>query len=234
MKLTARIKSVPKLTAKFKELKMPLSGGFEEGYGRGYADGYEQGKTDGANDFNALLEGRLLTVTGNAKSVKRNLFSSYNSIIGVDLPLAETISNFAFYNCLALETANLPSAKVIGNNAFNGCVALTAVKIPLATSLGGKAFYGCVNLVEVDLSLIDTIWEQCFFDCSGLKKLILRIQKVCKLAKSDALSGTPIADGTGLIYVPGALVDQYKTATNWSTYASQFRAIEDYPEITGG
>lgn len=25
-----------------------------------------------------------------------------------------------------------------------------------------------------------------------------------------------------------------KVATNWSTFAEQFRAIEDYPEITGG
>lgn len=47
MKLTAKIKSVPKLTAKFKELKMPLSGGFEEGYDEGYANGYTEGETAG-------------------------------------------------------------------------------------------------------------------------------------------------------------------------------------------
>ena len=35
-------------------------------------------------------------------------------------------------------------------------------------------------------------------------------------------------------YVPTSLVDTYKSATNWSTYAEQIRAIEDYPEITGG
>lgn len=47
MKITARIKTPPKLTAKIKELKMPLNGGFEEGYERGYADGYEKGNADG-------------------------------------------------------------------------------------------------------------------------------------------------------------------------------------------
>lgn len=35
------------------------------------------------------------------------------------------------------------------------------------------------------------------------------------------------------IYVPSALVEQYQNATNWSVYASNFRAIEDYPEICG-
>ena len=38
----------------------------------------------------------------------------------------------------------------------------------------------------------------------------------------------PIASGAGYIYVPAALVDSYKVATNWSTYAAQFRALEDY------
>ena len=36
------------------------------------------------------------------------------------------------------------------------------------------------------------------------------------------------------VYVPKALVGAYKSATNWSTYANQIRAIEDYPDITGG
>lgn len=45
---------------------------------------------------------------------------------------------------------------------------------------------------------------------------------------------TPMKSGTGYIYVPAALVDSYKAATNWSTYADQIRAIEDYPDITGG
>lgn len=37
----------------------------------------------------------------------------------------------------------------------------------------------------------------------------------------------------GYIYVPAALIDEYKTATNWATFADQFRAIEDYPDICG-
>ena len=45
---------------------------------------------------------------------------------------------------------------------------------------------------------------------------------------------TVIASGTGYVYVPSALVNSYKSATNWSTYADQIRAIEDYPDITGG
>lgn len=45
------------------------------------------------------------------------------------------------------------------------------------------------------------------------------------LASSNALVGTLIADGTGKIYVDPSMVDTYKTATNWSTYASVIEAI---------
>lgn len=40
---------------------------------------------------------------------------------------------------------------------------------------------------------------------------------------------TPIRQGTGYIYVPFTLVEAYKAADNWSTFANQIRAIEDYP-----
>ena len=49
-----------------------------------------------------------------------------------------------------------------------------------------------------------------------------------------AVSYTKISSGSGYIYVPAALVDSYKAAGNWQYYADQIRAIEDYPEITGG
>ena len=53
------------------------------------------------------------------------------------------------------------------------------------------------------------------------------------LKNISAFNSTPIKSGTGYIYVPMSLVDTYKSATNWSTFANQFRAIEDYPDICG-
>jgi hypothetical protein len=57
---------------------------------------------------------------------------------------------------------------------------------------------------------------------------------MCTLGSANEfieVSGYPnsaIADGKGYIYVPRTLVNSYKTATNWSVYANQFRALEDY------
>jgi hypothetical protein len=72
-------------------------------------------------------------------------------------------------------------------------------------------------------------------NCGKLKAVVIRkSDKVATLVVTNALSNTPVASGTGYVYVPRALVDAYKSATNWSTYAAQIRAIEDYPDITGG
>jgi hypothetical protein len=51
---------------------------------------------------------------------------------------------------------------------------------------------------------------------------------MCPLWNKNSFDSSSIAKGTGYVYVPRSLVDSYKSATNWSTYANQFRALEDY------
>lgn len=89
------------------------------------------------------------------------------------------------------------------------------------------------EVTHLDLSTVTTIGSNAFTECGALSTLILRSDTVCTLTATNAFNSTPIASGTGYIYVPSALVDEYKAATNWSTYADQFRAIEDYPDICG-
>lgn len=48
--------------------------------------------------------------------------------------------------------------------------------------------------------------------------------------KYKTFTNTLIASGTGFIYVPDALVESYKTATNWSTYADQILPLSEYVE----
>lgn len=118
---------------------------------------------------------------------------------------------------------------LIGAYAFRGCVALETANFPAATSIGGNAFRGCVALATADFSAVTSIGEYAFNRCSSLTTLILRnTAKVATLSSTNPFGNTPIASGTGYIYVPRSLVDSYKTAANGSTYANQFRALEDY------
>lgn len=96
------------------------------------------------------------------------------------------------------------------------------------TTIGTHAFTLVSTLTSVDVHNVTRIEANAFIG-TGLEHLFLRSETTVPLAGSNAFNNTPIAKGTGYIYVPKSLVDSYyKTATNWSIYANQFRAIEDY------
>jgi hypothetical protein len=101
------------------------------------------------------------------------------------------------------------------------------------TEVGMYAFAYCTSLTTVDLSKCISVYAFAFHECKALTMLIIRTNSVCTLERDNAFTNTPIAKRTGYIYVPKALIDQYKVAENWSRYASQFRAIEDYPDVCG-
>ena len=85
------------------------------------------------------------------------------------------------------------------------------------------------TITRIDDESIVNIGTYAFAGCESLSVVILRSTTMATLENANAFESTPIADGTGYIYVPAELVDGYKE--NWSTYADQIRAIEDYPDI---
>lgn len=102
------------------------------------------------------------------------------------------------------------------------------------TTLGIYAFMNNKKVLSVDFGRTITIKTYAFYTTTTMTALILRSNELCPLSVTNAFNGSAIANGTGYIYVPSALVEEYKAATNWATHADQFRAIEDYPDITGG
>ena len=145
---------------------------------------------------------------------------------------ASSVGNHAFYYCRKLVKAVFPNAKTVGTNGFRDCTVLETAEFPVVQQLYDSAFRGDKKIVTMDLPKAVSIASYAFYG-SGLETLILKSQTVCTLGNVNGIGSTPIASGTGYIYVPAALVDSYKAATNWSTYAAQFRAIEDYPDICG-
>jgi hypothetical protein len=158
----------------------------------------------------------------------------YSGIEEANFPNVTVFGSSVFAQCKSLKIANFPAATEIASNLFNNCSALETVHSPLATFVRSNAFDHCTSLAKLDLPLVSRINSGAFAYCSALVALILRSSTVCTLDAVAILSTCPIADGTGYVYVPSTLVNSYKAATNWSSYANQIRAIEDYPDITGG
>lgn len=152
----------------------------------------------------------------------------------IDFPLCETAGNYVFYNNTDVVSVNMPKLKKTGTNAFRQLTSLVSVNLPSLTAINGTVFQKCTLLEKADFPVAQSVGANAFNGCSVLTTLILRSSTMAKLPNVNAFASTPIVSGTGYIYVSSSLVDSYKGATNWSTFANQFRAIEDYPEITGG
>lgn len=118
--------------------------------------------------------------------------------------------------------------KTIGHYALSSQAYLIDVNLPNVSYVYTYAFCADTALTMVDLPQVTYISGMTFYHCDALTALILRGETICTCGDATVFNNTPIASGTGYIYVPAALVDSYKVATNWSTYAAQFRALEDY------
>ena len=130
-----------------------------------------------------------------------------------------------------VKNIQLPSGITsIGAYAFQYCTNLALTELPAGiTSIENEAFYNCKSLTEMTcLGNITTIKSNAFAYCAELSKFALpNITSVPTLSSTNVFGNTPIASGTGYIYVPDDLVESFKSATNWSTYADQIKAISE-------
>lgn len=118
-------------------------------------------------------------------------------------------------------TVVMPAFAGISMGAHSGITAKRMV-LPNATwgtSLGFKA-----TIKTWDLYKITSINN---FDTSLARpdNIIVRTDKVCTLGAYTQINGK--------VYVPAALVSEYKAATNWSSYGDKIVAIEDNLDFCG-
>ena len=156
-------------------------------------------------------------------------FSGCTNLATVNLPECTSIGDNVFVSCTNLTTVNLPKCTSIGNYAFDHCTNLTTIDLPECTSIGGHAFESCTNLTTVNLPKCTSIGDYAFYFCTSLTTIILSNNQIVTLEDVRAFNYSSIKNGTGYVYVPDNLVDSYKTATKWSTYANQIKPISELP-----
>lgn len=196
-----------------------------------------KGKASGGTEdlIDALIDRSVTEISSDLAEIGLYAFCYCTQLAKIDFPYATKVNSYCFQYCSALTSANLPKVISIGGYGFMSCTSLSSIDIPSILSISNYAFRKCNALTKIDLYQTYNIGTFAFYECPNLDSVILRkTDKPCTLSSANAFQYTKIADGEGNIYVPSSLVENYKSATNWSTYAAQFRAIEDYPEICGG
>ena len=104
------------------------------------------------------------------------------------------------------------------------------MNLNLVKTFTDSSFRSCTKIKWIYSSQVESITGPCFADCSNLTALVIASNTVAKLNASNAFVRTPIADGTGYIYVKDELIEQYKEATNWSAHAAQIKGLSELPE----
>ena len=137
-------------------------------------------------------------------NIGSNAFYDCSTLASITIPNSVTsIESKAFYNCYALSPITIPnSVTSIGTYVFNNCYSLASITIPNGvTSIGTYVFNNCYGVAFYD-----------FTDYTS----------VPTLAGTNAF--TNIAADCQ-IRVPASLVDAWKAATNWSTYADHIVGV---------
>jgi hypothetical protein len=180
-------------------------------------------------ETNALIQRTISGVYKNSDiTVVGNRSLSYlPGVTKFDLPNVTRFEEGGLMYNKALTKINAPKLTWIGESALRYCSALTSVPTANVTLLHMYCLAACTALKTVDVS-VATYVRSYSLNGSGITSLILRYNSVSILQSTNALTDTPIASGTGYIYVPSSIIDSYKATTNWSVYADQFRALEDY------
>lgn len=85
----------------------------------------------------------------------------------------------------------------------------------------------CYSLegADIDASFVGSTGQYAWQQCYNMKALVLRAGAVIALTNTNAVDDW-LNEAGGRVYVPAAVLDAYKAATNWSTYASYILPIE--------
>ena len=137
-------------------------------------------------------------------------------------------SESCFNACTSLEKISLPMIEKLGTNMFQGCNRLKQCNLPKVTHVGMYAFNQCKTLMTLYLPSVEYFEIYPLSYCTKLCALILPKSGSVPSLSGSLYLGDTLIGSTGYIFVPESLLESYRSATNWSTYASRFKAIENH------
>ena len=191
-----------------------------------------------------------IEIGNSVTSIGPRAFIASNSLTSITIPNSVTsIGYYTFATCYSLTSITIPNSVTnIGDYAFNSCYSLKSITIPNGvTSIGEEAFIGCYSLKSITIpNGVTSIGKSGFRDCNSLTSITIpnSVTSIGQYALSNcygvafydftAYTTVPTLASTNIfsyisadcqIRVQAALVDAWKTATNWSTYADHIVGV---------
>lgn len=158
-------------------------------------------------------------------------FRGCQYLTGVDLSLVTTVGAQAFSACSRITNVNMAGVTSTGGGAFSYLTTCTSYSLPNLQTVGSSTFYSNWALQTLTLPACTKISAYAFRYCSKMMSLYLPGSSIPTLASTTVFANMPMSVSVnnvyGSIYVPSTMVDSYKAATVWKTYAARIVAIPE-------
>ena len=176
----------------------------------------------GDDAFNSCYSLASITIPNGVTSIGTYAFRYCYSLASITIPDGVTsIVEGTFNYCHSLASITIPNGVTsIGHAAFEHCYSLASITIPNSvTSIGSQTFHNCYSLASITIpNGVTSIGNNAFNSCYGVAFYdFTDYTSVPTLANTNAFTKISV---DCQIRVPASLVDEWKAATNWSTYAS--------------
>lgn len=167
-----------------------------------------------------------LAIPSDITTLKSFTFFSAATITSVTIPSTVTsIDGIHIFRYSGLRNVTVPSSVTSwnGNFTFAFCPNLIWATLNNRGQIGSYAFYNCTSLTGVTFgSNITSIGSNAFSGCTKLASMTFESPAPPSIT-STSLQGIP---STCKFYVPCSAVHRYRTASVWSSYASQIVGFE--------
>ena len=184
---------------------------------------------NGATD--ELIEKMFAGVDTSNVTSMRSMFQGCGGITKIPYLNTSNVTDmgFMFQACRRITTIpNIDTGNVVDMLSMfyvcNGLKTIKSLNMSKVTN-ANSMFYYCNSLEFVELVSPAQIYNSMFENCLNLTTLVLRTtDRIAELYSVKAFNVTPFSGYNnlkGTVYVPSALIETYKTATNWSTLYAQ-------------
>ena len=167
-----------------------------------------------------------LTIPNDITTLKSSTFLNAANITSVTIPSTVTsIDGSGTFQQSGLRNVTVPSSvnSWNGSDTFSNCTSLTDATLNNRGQIGSYAFQGCKSLTGVTFgNNITAIRNAAFNDCTSLTSMTFESPTPPTI---DRTSFNRIPS-TCKFYVPCSAVNRYRTASVWSSYASQIVGYE--------